>query len=139
VQVAPILRFFPADHFMLGPNISWTGMFADGDNVNQFGMGLDIGAVFDLNENYYYLRSGGSLAVVGGKGMNSSSGFSLPIAGGIIIPIGKMLAFQIEPGITITWIEETYMTVFNVSLGFCGIGEKSAVSVLQGLGGLTNF
>jgi hypothetical protein len=79
VQVAPILRFFPADHFMLGPNISWTGMFADGDNVNQFGMGLDIGAVFDLNENYYYLRSGGSLAVVGGKGMNSSSGFSLPI------------------------------------------------------------
>ena len=141
LQVAPILRFFPADHFMIGPSLSWTGMFFDGEAINQFGIGADIGGVFNVDDKLYpYVRSGGNLAVIGGSGIGeTATGFSLPIAGGLIIPVGRIFALQIEPAYTITWIESESINVFSISFGICGIGEKSAVSVMQGISGSTSF
>lgn len=140
LQLSPVLRFFPADHFMIGPNVSWTGMFADGESVNQFGLGLEIGGAFNNGGTVIpYVRSGGSVAIFGGSGMSSETGFSLPLAAGMIIPIGGVLALQIEPAYTITWVNESSMNVFSLSFGICGIGEKTAVSVMQGMSGLTSF
>jgi hypothetical protein len=139
LQVSPILRFFPADHFMIGPNISWTGIFVEGESVNQFGIGLEIGGVFDGGgKTFPYVRSGGSLAILGAGG-ESATGFSLPLAAGIIIPVGRVFALQIEPAYTITWVENSSMNVFSLSFGICGIGEKSAVTVMQGMSGLTSL
>jgi hypothetical protein len=139
LQASPILRFFPADHFMIGPSISWTGVFADGESVNQFGFGAEIGGVFDAGGKAFpYLRSGGNFAILGGSG-ESVTGFSLPIAGGVIIPVGRIFALQIEPAFTITWVEEMNYNVFSINFGICGIGEKSAVSVMQGMSGLTGL
>lgn len=139
LQIAPIIRFFPVDHIMVGPSVSWTGMFAGGEAINQFEMGADVGAVFNIDDKVYpYVRSGGNLALLAGGGA-TASGFSLPIASGLIIPIGKIFAFQIEPAFTITWIEGTTMNLFSINLGICGIGEKSAISILQGVSGLLDF
>lgn len=139
LQASPILRFFPNDHFMVGPSISWTGMFVDGESMNQFGIGAEIGGVFNRGGNAIpYVRTGGSLALVGSSGQ-SVTGFSLPIAGGIIIPISRIFALQIEPSFAITWIEDVKFNVFGISFGICGIGEKSAVSVMQGMSGLTSL
>ena len=139
LQASPILRFFPADHFMMGPSISWTGIFVDGESVNQFGIGAEIGGVFDGGgKTFPYVRTGGNLAILSAYG-ESFTGFSLPIAGGVIIPVGRVFALQIEPAFTITWVENENMNVFSISFGICGIGEKSAVTVMQGMSGLTSL
>ncbi|HZH71826.1 MAG: porin family protein [Fibrobacter sp.] len=141
IQISPILRFFPVDHFMIGPGFSYTGSFVEGEGINQFGIGAEIGGVFNLDDKLYpYVRSGGNFTIIGGSIMEGSlNGFSLPIAGGLIIPVGNIFGLQIEPAYTITWIEGESMNVFSISLGICGIGEKSAVSVLQGISGLSNL
>lgn len=139
LQASPILRFFPADHLMVGPSISWTGIFVDSENINQFGFGAEIGGVFENNgKSFYYIRSSLNVIILGGTGENIS-GFSLPIAGGVIIPIGKIFAVQIEPSFTFTQLEDANMNIFNLNIGICGIGEKSAVSVMQNTLGITSL
>lgn len=133
IEISPILRFFPVDHLMIGPKFSWAGTFIDENGVNQFEMGLDIGAVFKIeNKLYPYFRSGTSLALLSSGG-NSFSGFTLPLAAGMLIPIGRIFALQIEPSYTITWIEGTSINTFNINFGICGIGKKSAVSISHGI------
>jgi hypothetical protein len=70
LQVVPVLRFFPVDHFMLGPSLSWTGIFSERMGaINQFGIGADIGGVFNADDKLYpYVRSGGNLAIISGIG-----------------------------------------------------------------------
>lgn len=140
LQVAPILRFFPVDHFMIGPSLSWTGMFVDEGGINQFGIGADIGGVFNVDDKLYpYIRSGGNISLFTISDEEPLVGFSLPIAFGFIIPVGKIFALQIEPSFTVTWVEGENLNVFNISIGICGIGEKAAVSVLQGMTGITSL
>ncbi|NLE01885.1 MAG: hypothetical protein GX640_18625 [Fibrobacter sp.] len=97
IQAAPILRYFPLDHLMVGPSISYTGIYYDGDNVHQFSVGAEIGGVFNFGGTVIpYIRSGGSLAITGMFGRGAYAAFSVPIAGGLIIPLGKIFGFQIE-------------------------------------------
>jgi hypothetical protein len=114
-------------------------MYADGESVNLFGIGAEIGGVFDAGGKAFpYVRSGGNLAIFSAFG-ESLAGFSLPIAGGVIIPVGRIFALQIEPVFTINWVEEINYNVFSINFGICGIGEKSLVSVMQGMSGLTSL
>ena len=147
LQISPIVRFFPFDYFMIGPSFSWTGMFTGDNNINMFGIGADLGCTFNVNDKVYpYFRTGANFIIegiseelYGERYSNSVQGFSMPIAGGVIIPVGRVFAFQIEPAFTITWIEGNSMNSFGINIGICGIGEKSAVSFLQGLSGLPNI
>ncbi len=141
VELSPILRFFPVDHLMVGPSFTWTGMFIESESIHEFGMGADLGVVFNENDHLYpYLRSGGRFTIYGGSGLyESQTGFTLPIAAGMIVPVGNIFAIQIEPAFTITWIEGENMNVFGVNLGICGIGEKAAVSFLQRMSGIMSF
>lgn len=148
-QASPITRFFPTDFLMIGPSFSWTGMFMENSNLNQFGFGFDVGALFNAKgvmpyfhlspsynltsyhykyESYYYDESGGS----------NTHGFSLPIGIGIIIPVGDIIALQFEPSINFVFIEDETINAFSISLGICGIGKNTAISFLQGFSAIKN-
>ena len=56
----------------------------------------------------------------------------MPIAGGVIIPVGRVAAFQTEPAFTITWIEGNSMNSFGTHRDMW-YRREIAVSFLQGL------
>jgi len=139
VRIEPILRFFPVDHFMMGPIIAWNGNFIEHSNANQFDIGAEIGGVFSSdNKTFTYLRTGGSISLLSGNAMaDSYTGFTVPIAGGVIFPCGDIFGIQLEPYYSITWIEESSLNVFGVNIGICGMGKKSLVSIMQGVSALS--
>jgi len=140
-QISPTTRFFPADHFMIGPSFSWTIISIGSNNLHQVGIGAEIGVVFNNNRSLIpYFRSGGNLAFVSATGSgNAPMGFAIPIAAGIMVPTSKFFAIQIEPAYTITFVENSNMNVFSINLGISGIFGKSAITVLQGISGITSL
>jgi hypothetical protein len=137
LQASPILRFFPADHFMIGPSFSWTGMYYDSYAINQFGLGFEIGGVFNAGGQLFpYVMSGGQVVITGGEG-SSTTGFKVPISGGLLIPLGNFFGLQIEPSFINTWVESGhYANSIGIKIGICAFGERAAISVLQGISGL---
>ncbi|HEX2958273.1 MAG TPA: hypothetical protein VHO70_15670 [Chitinispirillaceae bacterium] len=141
LSVAPIFRFFPADHFMVGPSFSWTGMYYDMGgyynetySVNQFNFGLEMGGVFNVAGSVYpYVMSGANVVLTGDEG-SASTGFVVPITGGIIISLGNFWGLQIEPTFQNLWSEGgEYANSIGIKIGVCALGGKSAISVLQGI------
>lgn len=132
LQISPVLRFFPADNFMFGPSLTWNGAFVDSYNINEFSIGAEIGAVFNTeNTTFPYIRSGSGITILSYES-ETEQGFTLPVAAGIIFPVGDVFGIQIEPSYTITWINEVSFNSFGVNFGICGIGEKSIISFAQG-------
>jgi hypothetical protein len=146
LSVTPIVRFFPAKSFFVGPALSWKGAFEENYSTNVFGLGVDLGFAFGEKHSVVpYFRSGGQFDIYAYSessnnydGYDNSyhyheNGFTLPIAGGVIIPLFDVIALQIEPSFTLNWIDGESFNTFGISFGFCGKGTRSAISILNGI------
>jgi len=132
IQISPILRYFPADHLMVGPSLSWSGVFLGSAQSSSVAFGIEVGQVGDIKGLLYpYYRTGISWTTFSGLSNEVSTGFVLPVSLGVIIPAGRCFGVQIEPGFTYTQLEKSEMNTISVSIGICGIGEKSAISIMQ--------
>jgi hypothetical protein len=132
LMLKPVFRIFPTDHFFLGPKIDWTGMFAEGDNIHQIGIGGELGFAKPANDAIPYFRIGLQFEVVSGNG-SSENGFAVPVAAGFIFKRYDILAIQVEPGFQYISVDNTSMNIISFSIGVCGIGENVAVSVIQSI------
>jgi hypothetical protein len=139
----PTARFFAGKNFFVGPALQWTGVFTDYSKRNLFGIGVDIGGAFNINQKVIpYIRSGIQFNIYSysydedyyGEGLSyTANGFTIPIGIGLIIPLGKVLAIQVEPSYSIIRIDEQNENIFSISFGFAGIGGKKCISTLQSI------
>ena len=139
--LSPILRFFPANYFAVGPRAQITGVYDKYSSINQIGIGVDLAFAYQVpNSVTPYFRSGGQFDLYtmssthsGITTSDSYQGYTVPFAIGIIIPVGGIFAIQMEPSIQIKGAEDNTMNIFSISFGFAGIQNKLCVSTLQTL------
>jgi hypothetical protein len=147
----PIVRFFAADCFFLGPRINWVRMSSGESSQNMFGFGAELGFAFGKNLSAIpYLRSGIQLDLYsiteetysynpyGPSGTttstNSQNGYTIPLGFGLMIPFASSgIGLQFELGYDIKTVKDQSVNVLMISFGFCGIGKTSAVSFMQAL------
>jgi hypothetical protein len=118
-------------------------MFYDHSRNNLFGMGIDIGGAFNINQKVIpYIRSGIQFDIssysydgdfYGESQSSTENGFTIPIGIGLIIPFGNTLAIQVEPSYTVIHVDDQNENIFSISLGFAGIGGKKCISTLQSI------
>jgi hypothetical protein len=146
VMLSPMMRFFPANNFCLGPKVSWIGMYPKNNSINMFGLGIDLGYAGGTSTIPYFLVSpqfmfaSSSSTSSGYSHTSSSQAFILPFTFGTIIPIGKSLGLQLEAGynaqfdITSGGGNSYTLNTITLGIGVCGLGQKVAVSVVNTFG-----
>jgi hypothetical protein len=133
LKLAPIIRFFPSNSLFVGPAFFWNGSYSKYYTANVLGLGVDLGFAFGEKLPVIpYFRSGGlyNISTYDSKSIN---GFTIPIAGGVIIPLFDAIALQIEPSFYLNWLDGEEFNTFAISFGFCGKGKKSVISILNGI------
>ena len=155
VTFSPTLRFFPINYFVIGPKLSWMGMFyhtssSDRYQINSslhtWGLGGELGLVYGSKFVIPYLFAAPQASIVRNEGKYESSStlfsdsdenlsiehmFVLPLSGGAIFPVGKNLGIQFETGIKFRFHEDFTMNTFFIGIGICGLGEKVVVSMVN--------
>ena len=131
LMLSPTLRLFPVSHFCIGPAFNWMGIFSGGDNMNFFGVGGEIGFVGFAGGTAPYVLVSPGAQIINGSGASSQSIFELPFSAGLIIPIDKNIGFQLEAGLTFGFDEDVTTNTISFGIGVCGLGERTAVSVLS--------
>ncbi|NMB82233.1 MAG: hypothetical protein GYA14_10485 [Ignavibacteria bacterium] len=63
----------------------------------------------------------------------SDNGYSFPINCGVIFTIYDVIGIQFEGGFIYRKVNENTLKTLSFSIGFCGIGKRSAISVLNTL------
>jgi hypothetical protein len=72
---------------------------------------------------------------------SGADGYNIPLYTGIMIPLVDGLGIQVETGFAYSHMRN-YTTslnntsdysIFSISLGVCGIGRKTAISILTGI------
>jgi len=128
IQFSPVTRFFPANHFCIGPKFGWTGIFSSGEQEQVLSFGGELGVVYGLESIIPYLLVSPHESIsIGGNG----NMFSIPITAGIMIPLKDVVGLQFEVGVSLG-IEKNYTyNTISIGIGICGLGEKSAVSFLN--------
>lgn len=89
IQFSPSFRFFPVNHFCIGPEFNWIGVFTDGSGANVFELKGTLGLVGVAGNSYPYL-----LAAPGAQFAESVSRFVLPFSGGIMLAISEHLGLS---------------------------------------------
>ncbi len=122
VYFLPSLQFFPLDFFMLGPRLAWQGAYGHGHSSNALGVGLDIGFAYGKDIPVVpYLRSGFEFDVFFYNGYDDDVGFTIPVAGGVIIPVREHLGMHIEPYFRVQTVDGFVTNAFGVAVGFGGL------------------
>jgi hypothetical protein len=143
ILVTPTARFFPVPFFALGPRFQWIGIFDNDDSQNQIGFGMDLAFAYGKNSSFIpYVRSGGQFDIYSysysgsayySGSSTSETGFTLPIAVGMLTKVNGIFGLHFEPSFQIRWVDGESMNVFSFSFGFGGIGDKICVTTLQSL------
>jgi len=119
------IRFFIVDHFFIGPELTWESIFSDNNEENMFIAGVELGLVSNKSNIFPYLLVSPGIQVYHG------GSFILPFYGGLIIPVTQSLGLQFELGFGLG-IKETHTSKkFSIGLGMCGLGKKTAISLLN--------
>lgn len=139
--VSPAVLFFPAKHFCLGPRFQYMSQSLGSASMSQVGWGIEAGWVYKKAAGpVVYLLTGiqfdketysSAPSYDGYKYSESSELSTIPFAIGIMIPVGDVLAIQIEPGYTIKTMGKSSMNALSISFGFAGIGERMCISTTQ--------
>jgi hypothetical protein len=162
ITSTPFLRYFPGKFVFVGTRFQWIGMYRSygysGNTYkdNTLGYGLELGGAFGKNERvipYFNVgiqfdvyKSESPSQLIGWdpytgqpiyeSGTFKEQGRTLPMSFGIIAPVLGVFAVQVETGFQIRWQDgnANVVNIFSVSLGFCAVGKKVAVSGLSTLG-----
>jgi len=160
LNIFPVIRFFPGKYLVLSPAFSWQLMSETysststtyDENSGTFTFGPEVGFAYGNNIHVVpYVISGIKYAhsysstTYSGTGMLSQTtnsgadGYRIPLYTGIMIPIVDGLGIQVETGFAYSHlrnysdaINEDF-SVFSISIGVCGIGKKTAISILTGI------
>jgi hypothetical protein len=155
VMLSPIVRFFPVEFFNVSPAFSWEVMSSksnDGSSYSSgsFTIGPELGFAFGKNipvvpyviSGVKYLHGYYSSSNPPGTGFTQTSnggadGYSIPIFAGIMVPLVQGMGIQVESGFTYnhsrdyTTRQLSDMSTFEISVGVCGVGRRTAVSFLN--------
>ena len=148
ITAMPFFRYFPINFLGIGWRLEWVRISKDYYNanalINQFGGGLDITLAYGKNphikpylllglkfDRYYYRYD----YHYPPKEKDNGNGFTLPIEAGLILSINGKIGLQIESGFHMKYYDndEKVTNVFQISIGFCGIGKKASVSLLHNI------
>ncbi len=141
VELSPIVRYFPADNFILGPKLSWKGTFMKKQKINGFGFGLETGIVFNGEMIPYLLTSPQGSFITSSyeefsgyeqplEGTDKDLMFILPLSVGVIIPFSNSIGIQLEFGVQWGFLDDVTYNQVSLGFGVCGFGGKTAVSAL---------
>lgn len=139
LSLSPTVRFFPFKFVAIGPRFTWARSFQENYYNNQIGLGADIGFVYGKDTPVIpYFKTGYQFEINASQydnvDRNSEIGGSVPFGLGLIIPIKGIIAIQIEPSFQLIWgADSDNVNIFSISIGFCGIGKKTAISFTQSL------
>jgi hypothetical protein len=147
LNVYTTVRFFPCRYFFIGPDLGWNSSYNIYDygsyqqekgTINQWSAGLDFGFAFGKNGYVIpYILS--NAKYIGTHSDFEPSGYFhhrfelVSFYLGIMIPLFDSIGLQIESSCKIASIgtfESGNRNIFGFSFGFCGIGKKSAISLL---------
>ena len=146
LMLSPMLRFFPATGFCLGPKLSWTGIYQSDMSENMFGLGAEIGYARGISTIPYFITSphfefiNESQTVSPGNygsssRSSSSQAFFLPFSAGLIVPMGRGLGMQFEAGYSIGFNlgsgSSQTLNILSIGMGICGLGNTVAVSIVN--------
>ncbi len=126
-SVAPVLNFFPAQHFLLGPAIGYTGEWGGGNSLSEFNLGINTGIVAPINDGsaFFYLTSGVQLVLAGesesGFGSSNATGYAIPINVGVKIPVQKHIAINLGPSLTFTTVSGQTTLQVLISCAITGL------------------
>jgi len=147
--LSPFFRGFATNHFAMGCKLNWLSVSDDNSSMSVVSPGVDLTLAGGRDQAIIYFTPGFKVDFYSesyteydwytGSTYNHSSsntGTTFSIYGGVIVRIKDIVALQIEPGFDFKTVESNNETVFHFSIGFCGIGQKAAVSVLQNFPGL---
>jgi len=130
-SIAPVVNFFPAQYFMLGPALSFNMTYVSGFNyLTDFGFGFNTGLMYPINGANIvpYLTSGIQATWEGGEvdGYSPPTSFlwAIPINVGIKVPIQKHISFNIGPSFTLYTSSSAKVFLQSpimISCGFTGL------------------
>ncbi len=130
LQLTPVINFFPARYFLVGPAIQYQGQWAYGSSQTQLNLGINLGIVYPINNSkaLFYLTSGVQYVDFASY---SETGYSIPINIGWKIPIYNHLCISFGPSVSFTTVSgssEPYeaassqtITMFQFLIGFSGL------------------
>jgi hypothetical protein len=154
VMLSPVVRFFPGQFLLVSPAFSWDVMSSksnDGSSSSSgsFSIGPQVGFAFGKNipvipyvisgmsYSHGYYSDSYSAGTFSQTTTGGSDGYSVPIFGGIMIPLVDGMGIQVETGFTYNHSRDyttgdlSDMSTFSISVGVCGVGKKMAVSFLN--------
>jgi hypothetical protein len=141
-SLSPMVRFFPYRYFFIGPDLGWGCSFNKSSYVyNILNAGLEGGFAFGKNEHIIpYVKTGATylLEIISRSNTYMQSdnvihGIEVPVTIGLMIPLFNSIGLQIQSGYEFQLFGHIRSNNFGFSFGFCGIGKKSAVSLLGNL------
>jgi hypothetical protein len=138
-SLSPMVRFFPYRYFFIGPDLGWGCSFNKISHVDNFlNAGLEGGFAYGKNEHIIpYVKIGATYLLEITSGPMSSDnvfhGIEVPVTIGLMIPLFSSTGLQIQSGYEFEFFGHNRLNSFGFSFGFCGIGKKSAVSLLGNL------
>jgi hypothetical protein len=130
--IGPSVRFFPCKYLFIGPALSWSGMYSTNSEnfYNVWGAGVEAGFAYGKNEHIIpYFRTGVTYTYEKWYSLNA---IAIPVAVGLMIPLFDGVGLQVDAGYDLLseGSESQKSHIFGISVGFCGIGKKSALSLL---------
>jgi hypothetical protein len=142
-SISPFIRYFFIRYLALGPRFEWIGESIGKTNERKIGAGLDLAAVYSYRPTTFYVSFGTafnryalhiSRPLPLGNIDTAITGSSLSLNAGLIFTLKDIASLQLEPGydiVTIKNVSGANANVFRFSIGICGIGKSTAVSILQ--------
>jgi hypothetical protein len=156
-MLSPAFRFFPAKYFLVGPAFAWRDMSSSysGDNYSSGNVyfGPELGFAYGNHRVIPYVISGVQYAhsystdtySSGYMGTTTSTqnsdGYQIPLNIGMMVQLVDNMGFQFELGVTYNHAKyspgtNVDVTIVSFSIGICGIGKKTALSLLSSFRGL---
>ena len=136
LQLSPTFRIFPISYLYVGPKFSWTGIFIDEEAFNMMNLGGEIGCAFG-GTIIPYLQTAPH-ASIAFDARSSEEMFYLPFTAGLIAPVADNLGIQFELGISVSFYKGNTYNTFSIGFGVCGLGEKLAISMMNGISSITS-
>jgi hypothetical protein len=151
LMLSPTFNFFPAKYFLVGPAVSWTlisqkntygsGNFSVGPLLG-FAYGNNIPVVPYVISGLEYMHSYYSSTYADETHKSGADGYQIPINAGLMIPLVDGVGIQVQAGFlyyhtrNYTYADKQDLSMISFSIGVCGIGKKTAISLLNSFGGL---